>query len=180
MPPDPTGKLPPALGDLTGLAELRLNDNALTGPIPLELQQLAALTHLYLANNALTGCVFPSLRSVANNDLASLGLIDCSTQTYLEPVPEAVVVGEEVVFDFSSDVQGPSVSTAIGQLARWKAIQQAQLQGLSMRATARLLGISRDTVSSYVRANGVPGRQTGAAASSDGDGGTDKVAALLH
>ena len=66
------------------------------------------------------------------------------------------------------------------QLARWKAIQQARLQGLSMRATARLLGISRDTVSSYVRANGVPGRQTGAAASSDGDAGTDKVAALLH
>ena len=66
------------------------------------------------------------------------------------------------------------------QLARWKAIQQARLQGLSMRATARLLGISRDTVSSYVRANGVPGRQTGAAASSDGDVGTDKVAALLH
>ena len=66
------------------------------------------------------------------------------------------------------------------QLARWKAIQQARLQGLSMRATARLLGISRDTVSSYVRANGVPGRQTGAAASSDGSGGTDKVAALLH
>ena len=66
------------------------------------------------------------------------------------------------------------------QLARWKAIQQAQLQGLSMRATARLLGISRVTVRSYIQANGVPGRQTGAAASSDGDGGTDKVAALLH
>ena len=66
------------------------------------------------------------------------------------------------------------------QLARWKAIQQARLQGLSMRATATLLGISRDTVSSYVRANGVPGRQNGAAASSDGSGGTDKVAALLH
>ena len=66
------------------------------------------------------------------------------------------------------------------QLARWKAIQQARLQGLSMRATARLLGISRDTVSSYIRANGVPGRQNGAAASSDGSAGTDKVAALLH
>lgn len=51
------------------------------------------------------------------------------------------------------------------QLARWKAIQQAQLQGLSMRATARLLGISRVTVSNYVRANGVPGRQTGPAPS---------------
>ena len=57
------------------------------------------------------------------------------------------------------------------QLARWKAIQQAQLQGLSLRATARLLGISRVTVSSYVRANGVPGRRNGAAASSNGSRG---------
>ena len=66
------------------------------------------------------------------------------------------------------------------QLARWKAIQQAQLQGLSMRATARLLGISRVTVTSYVRANGVPGRRNGAAASSNRRGGTDGVAAPLH
>ena len=65
------------------------------------------------------------------------------------------------------------------QLARWKAIQQAQLQGLSMRATARLLGISRVTVSSYVRANGVPGCRNGAAASSERRDRTDKVAALL-
>ena len=66
------------------------------------------------------------------------------------------------------------------QLARWKAIQQAQLQGLSLRATARLLGIARDTVSSYVRANGVPGRRNGPAASSNGRGGTDRVADALH
>ena len=49
-----------------------------------------------------------------------------------------------------------------------------------MRATARLLGISRVTVSSYVCANGVPGRRNGAAASSNGRGGTDGVAAQLH
>ena len=42
--------------------------------------------------------------------------------------------------------------------ARWKAIRQAQLQGLSMRATARLLGISRNTVSKYLNAGGPPGR----------------------
>ena len=66
------------------------------------------------------------------------------------------------------------------QLARWKAIQQAQLQGLSMRATARLLGIARDTVSSYVRANGVPGRRNGVPASSNRRGDTDEVAAPLH
>ena len=49
-----------------------------------------------------------------------------------------------------------------------------------MRATARLLGISRVTVCNYVLANGVPGRRNGAAASSDGQGGTDRVAARLH
>ena len=54
------------------------------------------------------------------------------------------------------------------QQARWKAIRQAQLQGLSMRATARLLGISRVTVSSYIRAGGPPGRQ-GAASSTSSD-----------
>ena len=54
------------------------------------------------------------------------------------------------------------------QQARWKAIRQAQLQGLSMRATARVLGISRDTVSAYLRAGGPPGRQ-GAASSTISD-----------
>ena len=44
------------------------------------------------------------------------------------------------------------------QAERWKAIEQAQqLQGLSQRATARLLGISRSTVSNYVRAGGPAG-----------------------
>ena len=66
------------------------------------------------------------------------------------------------------------------QLARWKAIQQAQLQGLSLRATARLLGISRVTVTSYVRANGVPGRRNGASASSHGSRRTDGIAVQLH
>ena len=54
------------------------------------------------------------------------------------------------------------------QQARWKAIRQAQLQGLSMRAIARLLGISRNTVRRYIRADGPPGRQ-GAASSTSSD-----------
>ena len=52
------------------------------------------------------------------------------------------------------------------QQARWKAIRQAQLQGLSMRATARVLGISRNTVRRYVLAGGPPGRQGAAASTS--------------
>ncbi len=43
------------------------------------------------------------------------------------------------------------------QLPRWKAIQQAQLQELSIRATARMLGISRVTVSNYVHTHDVLG-----------------------
>ena len=54
------------------------------------------------------------------------------------------------------------------QQTLWKAIRQAQLQGLSMRATARVLGISRNTVRSYLRAGGPPGRQ-GAASSTSND-----------
>ena len=54
------------------------------------------------------------------------------------------------------------------QQALWKAIRQAQLQGLSMRAIARVLGISRNTVRSYLRAGGPPGRQ-GAASSTSND-----------
>ena len=54
------------------------------------------------------------------------------------------------------------------QQARWKAIRQAQLQGLSMRATARLLGISRNTIRRYVRDDGPPGRR-GAALSAGSD-----------
>ena len=53
-------------------------------------------------------------------------------------------------------------SPTASQAARWKAIQQALLQGLSMRATARLLGISRNTIRRYVRAGGPPGRQDAA------------------
>ena len=59
-------------------------------------------------------------------------------------------------------------SPTASQAARWKAIQQALLQGLSMRATARLLGISRNTIRRYVRAGGPPGRQ-GAASSTSSD-----------
>ncbi len=72
-----TGELSALLGDLTGLTHLRLDDNSLTGRIPSKLQLLTALTHLYLANDGLTGCLPASLRTVSNNDLASLGLPDC-------------------------------------------------------------------------------------------------------
>ena len=73
-----TGELSGLLGDLTALVELHLNGNMLTGAIPSKLETLTTLTHLYLADNTLAGCVPSSLEEVANNDLATLGLPDCS------------------------------------------------------------------------------------------------------
>ena len=42
------------------------------------------------------------------------------------------------------------------QQARWEAVQQARKQGLSLRAIARELGIARDTVGKYLKAENPP------------------------
>ena len=55
------GRLPPALGRLTQLVELRLERNRLQGGIPAELGQLAALKSLHLGSNALRGAIPPEL-----------------------------------------------------------------------------------------------------------------------
>ena len=74
-----TGELPRGLGELTALTHLRLNGNQLTGHVPGALATLTGLTHLYLAGNSgLTGCIPPALRTITNNDMATLGLPDCA------------------------------------------------------------------------------------------------------
>ena len=63
-----SGRLPPALGDLTELRALTLYDNNLAGPIPHELGKLTRLATLELHNNDLTG---PIPTEIGN--LSSLG-----------------------------------------------------------------------------------------------------------
>ena len=46
------------------------------------------------------------------------------------------------------------------QRERWKAVQQAKLQGLSIRGMARELGIHRDTVRRYIDAESPPTRRS--------------------
>ena len=74
-----SGAIPSDLGDLTNLEELKLNYNQLTGEIPAVLAGLGNLTDLLLGNNELTGCIPPALQDVADNDLDTLGLQNCST-----------------------------------------------------------------------------------------------------
>ena len=60
------GTLPPELGNLANLEDLRLNNNQLTGAIPAKLGNLANLTHLELYGNQLTGAIPAKLGNLAN------------------------------------------------------------------------------------------------------------------
>ena len=74
-----SGAIPAQLGNLTQLQRLYLNDNQLSGVIPSQLSNLLRLENLFLGTgNTYTGCIPAGLSSVATNDLASLGLADCS------------------------------------------------------------------------------------------------------
>ena len=46
--------------------------------------------------------------------------------------------------------------------ARWEAVQQAREQGLSLRAIARKLGMARDTVGKYAKAESPPTKKLSA------------------
>ena len=48
------------------------------------------------------------------------------------------------------------------QLARWEAVQQARQQGFSLRAVARNLGMARDTVGKYLKADSPPAKKLSA------------------
>ena len=78
-----TGEIPVGVTRLAKLQWLALGDNRLRGKIPAHLDDLADLRSLYLGNftpmgsNRFTGCIPSGLRTVANNDLAQLGLPYC-------------------------------------------------------------------------------------------------------
>ena len=60
-----TGTIPPELGNLSGLKELKLSGNQLGGTIPTELGKLSSLTELSISNNQLVGTIPPELRNLA-------------------------------------------------------------------------------------------------------------------
>ena len=82
-----TGALPAELGNLTDLQELYLYENDLGGQIPVELAGLSKLEHLYLSGNDFEGCLPEGLADVADNDLETLALPDC-TPTIVQPKPD--------------------------------------------------------------------------------------------
>ena len=83
----------------------------------------------------------------------------------LEPVRigEAAVKKDAAETDIPSKAGSPwGRAPTPTQKARWKALQQAQLKGLSLRAIARELGIARDTVRKYAYAESPSTKQLSA------------------
>ena len=82
----------------------------------------------------------------------------------LEPVHvDEATIKATVERDPASQTPNPWERTPTPtQKARWKAIQQARLKGLSLRAIARELGIARDTVRKYAYAEKPPTRRLSA------------------
>ena len=83
----------------------------------------------------------------------------------LEPVriDEAAAKKDTAATDTISKISNPWARTPTPtQLARWKAIQQAKLKGLSLSAIARELGIARNTVRKYAHTEQPPTKKLSA------------------
>lgn len=99
------GRVRPGVGNLTGLTELRLNDNQFWGTLPSKLGKLTRLTDVALGENRFEGCAPTTLWTVPNNDLATLGLPDCGPPEDISHaeigrwLPEGTYRYHGVVFD---------------------------------------------------------------------------------
>ncbi|MDE2794551.1 MAG: Ig-like domain-containing protein [Gemmatimonadota bacterium] len=76
------GSIPPDLGRLANLTELRLNNTGLTGRIPSELGNLSRLSVLSLYGNSLTGGIPPEF-----GNLSSLGVLALFDNVLTGPIP---------------------------------------------------------------------------------------------
>ena len=85
-----SGEIPPELGRLTNLRNLRLDNNQLSGEIPPKLGSIPYLEMLMLGGNHFTGCIPQGLHEnafshVLVSDLDQLGLPFCGAAAPTSP-----------------------------------------------------------------------------------------------
>ena len=83
-----SGQIPPEIGSLSSLIELRLHSNELTGPLPEEIGNLASLEDLFIHKNSLNGTLPSSLVKFANSQ--TLEFFDIGHNTFTGPIPDSL------------------------------------------------------------------------------------------
>ena len=116
------GTVPPELGNLTALTELRLNSNQLSGSIPSELGNLTALTSLNLSGNQLSGTIPPEL-----GHLSALTSLSLSGNQLSGTVPPELgnLANLDVLYLAGNRLTGC-------QLAVWKYVEHNDLYQLGL------------------------------------------------
>ena len=122
-----TGTIPPELGNLTSLTNLRLSNNKLTGQIPSSLGSLANLQGLYLSSNQLTGQIPAELGSLTK--LEVLHLYDNQLTGEIPPELGSLATLERLRL-FNNQLTGP-IPTWLGNLANLEvlSLRENQLTG---------------------------------------------------
>ena len=106
-----TGSVPHQIGDLTRLTDLWLSSNQFSGALPSRMSDLTRLKQLRLSGNRFTGCVPTGLRSVTDNDVASLNLSDCSVTPTPTPTPTSASDDRAALVRLYQFANGPNWRT---------------------------------------------------------------------
>ena len=156
---DLTGPIPPELGDLTSLWELRLHSNYLTGQIPTELGNLTRMRKLRLEGNHLMGPIPPEI-----GNLTSLTELRLDANSLEGPIPPEVgnLTSLTELRLEGNALTGP-VPPEIGNLTNLVKLDCSGNSGLAGTLPIELTGLDRIetlwTVGTNLCAPSVPGFQ---------------------
>ena len=142
------GTIPAALSGLDALTILHLGSgtNAMTGPIPPELGDLSELTELRLNSNELSGPIPAALGNLSKLTVLSLSFNDSGTSAGLSgPIPAALGnLGDLTTLYLNNNALTGSVPAALGGLASATRIrlESNSLTGCVPRVLADIAGLN--------------------------------------